>query len=343
MKGRLDFYETLRLVLNRLTLNDALRLIYETESDDGRKPRNGIAPAVAVWRYSLRNSSSDTPFSSALDGWVPSADVQIIEAGERSGDVQGALNRLSALTKRRGELSAIVWKSIISPLSNLGMLLLFIIMFEQSMVPMLIGVSPRNQWVGVAWAMGVAMDILGTVLPFILGAIPLFAVFLYWALPNMTGSVRRVLDGYPPFSWYRAIKGGEFMLTIAAMIDSGITEKECIEFLKYRASPWLRERLSAIDFALRTRAANVGEAMYASRMNFPDARLIRLLRALGSSAGAQMPSLADDWLNTVSATIDKSLGRTNSLIKLMLYSMVSLMIAGVFSIVMAMASKYGLG
>ena len=340
--ARQDFYDQLQVLLGHMPLSKALEVIHNNETDDGESPNRGIAPGLAAWRYLMRNSRSDAPFSSALEGWVPSADVQIIEAGERSGDLRGALERVSRLTARRHYLSSVMRQYIFKPMLNIVLLLGMLVGLSQYMMPMLTNVMPRARWTGIPWFMGQVTDVMNNILPVILVLLPLLLFSLIWILPNMTGPLRRKLDDYPPFSWYRAVKGGEFMLTIAAMIGAGIPEMDSLLLLRRHAGPWLFERLRATELALRSGSADLGAAMYDARMNFPDGRLIRLLRTLGANASSKMPELAEEWLNTTGKTIEYSLQRFDMAVRLLLYTTSGLVIIGVFSITMSMMNGVGM-
>lgn len=341
--GRCDFYRMLAVMLNRLPLEVALKLIHDTETDDGRRPDRGLGPALRLWRLRLRSSHSDTPFSAALAGWVPDADMQILQAGERTSELPRSLRQLCELTERDGQLLRILRKFLVNPLFALAQLMIFTGVVQDMLMPLLSGVLPRAGWTGPAWLMGQTVDVLGALLPLMLVAVPAILLALVWVLPGLTGRVRVVLDRHPPFSWYRAVCGGKFMLTLAAMIAAGISEREALLLMRRRSSRWLNERLRAIEYALRTGSQSFGEALHATGMNFPDARLIRLLRALGSAAAAEMPALANEWLGTAAIDIEKGVRRFDLAVRLVLYGSIFICVAGVLDIVMSLLSRYGMG
>src|SRR3546814_6192399 len=78
---RKKVYERLaNYIDNGLRLSDALRLIYDHETDDGKSPSTGSGAALRDWMRKLEGGVS---FGDCVAGWVPERDRHLISAGDR--------------------------------------------------------------------------------------------------------------------------------------------------------------------------------------------------------------------------------------------------------------------
>ena len=98
-----------------------------------------------------------------------------------------------------------------------------------------------------------------------------------WSLPRWTGATRVKFDRIPPWSLYRLMQGSGFLLSFATMNKAGIKTTDALRLMQRDAQPWMVERLGKA-LGIMNNGFNLGEALYRSKMEFPDAETVNDLR-----------------------------------------------------------------
>jgi len=335
-QARIDLYRTLTAIINRLPLTDALRLLHDTELDANGGKQAGRAKIIGEWRYSMRNAQSDTPFSSALDQWIPDVEVQLIRSGERNGDLSEAVKRASHIAALSQRLRAMFLKNVISPVFSMIQVVLFSMAYSAMITPLMTRLVPYNQWGTITRVLAATLNFLRIFLPTTMVLVIVLTFVALYLFPRWTGAIRLKLDDYVPFKWYKAIAGGNFLIAFSSMTVSGIPEGDALIILKRWANNWLYERVNAMEIALRSGAGSIGEAMYKAGMNFPDVRLIRMFRAMGAAASEQMYEISTEWIGTIENDIKRMSETFSEFSNILLYTMLLLMLVTPMSLAIDM-------
>lgn len=280
--SRLRTYRKLaRYHENGVQLQESLKQIISQETRDGKKPKAPIAFAAAEWLRRIENGSD---FGDAIRGWVPSADVVIIDAGDKAGRIGDALHNACLITESNGRIRAEVLKATLYPVALLFGAFAFMAFFGLNVVPAFDEVYPKENWTGVGAQMAWMADFVQTGLLPLIGFLIAMAVLLFWSMPRWTGKVRVRLDKMPPYSIYRLMTGSSFLLSMAAMIGAGIHVPEGVRIMLRNSNPWLRERLSRVLFFIRD-GYDLGDSLYRINMDFPDYEIVNDLRAYSKMKG----------------------------------------------------------
>lgn len=104
---------------------------------------------------------------------------------------------------------------------------------------------------------------------------------ILWSMPRWTGRARVYADRFPPYALYRLVRGSGFLLSFATMVKSGIKTTEALRIMIRGTSPWMKERLTKA-LAIMNDGTNIGDALYRSRMEFPDREVVLDLRTYAS-------------------------------------------------------------
>jgi len=117
---RINIYETLEMLLsNQVKLSVALREIYRVESNDGKK-KNEIR---AIVLYECMTAMEDgKPLSHALERWIPDQELQLIRAGERSGDMVGVLKDVIRIIDAKSQIFKAVIGGTLYPMVLMGII-----------------------------------------------------------------------------------------------------------------------------------------------------------------------------------------------------------------------------
>lgn len=294
--SRIEIYDMLELLLhNRVKLIAALREIYKAESKDGKRKKDVKAVMLYECVQSLENGRT---LSDALERWVPDQEVQLIRAGERSGDLEGALRDATRLIEAKRQIIGAVVGGGLYPLFLLGMVVILLHQIANKMVPQFARILTPDQWTGPAAVLRLIADLVtnygGTALIVLFA----FIAWVFWSLPNMAKSpIRKYLDHIPPWSIYRMLHGSTFLLNTAVMLRAGIRVQEVLIMMSKGGSPWLRLRIQA---ALRgiNQGQNLGMALHRAGHNFPDTRAVQFLRILSDQDGfdEKLSNFSERWL-----------------------------------------------
>jgi len=295
--ARIDIYETIdQLISNEVLLKVAVKELYNIESQGGKKKTRTNAIVLQDCYAAL---SAGRQLSDALAHWVPDQEVQIIRAGERSGNLSLALkDAINMIVSTRKIMGAVVGGATY-PIFLLGMVALLLHQIATKMVPQFARILPPEKWTGPALVLKWIADwVIDYGLVSVIGLLCVMS-WVFWSLPHLSHAKWRIyLDKIPPWSIYRMLHGSTFLLNIALMLNTGIRLQEVLVIMSKNASPWLRERITG---ALRgiNRGDNLGIALYRSGYEFPDVRAIQFLRILADQNGfdKKLKNFGQRWLD----------------------------------------------
>ena len=126
-----------------------------------------------------------------------------------------------------------------------------------SALTMRMGILAHSDWIFIIFGLLIGLVIL-----------------VAWSLPRWRGKIRTVLDKtIPPYTVYRRIQGATWLISYAALSESGMESKQVLSQIRRTASRWLDERLETVQFAL-AKGRNIGEALRLSGYGFPGPDII---------------------------------------------------------------------
>ncbi len=294
---RIEIYETIELLIsNQVLLSVAIKELHKIESKDGKK--NTTTNAVVLYDcYTALNTGKN--LSDALARWVPEQEVQIIRAGERSGDLSSSFKDVINLIISKRKIVSAVVTGATYPIVLIGMVTLLLNQIANNMVPQFARILPVEKWTGPAVVLKFIADwVTGYGMVTLIGLICLFA-WIAWSLPNLNKSrFRKYLDKIPPWSIYRMLNGSTFLLNVALMLKAGIRVQEILEIMRKNGSPWLKVRISAALLGIN-KGDNLGQALHKSGYEFPDPRAVQFLRILAEQNGfdEKLTNFGQRWLD----------------------------------------------
>lgn len=214
------------------------------------------------------------PFGKAMGKFAPSAEGSLLLAGERSGDLPATLLLTVELNEASAKMKSVAIGAVVSPMVSSLMILASLFMISFYVVPRLTPVMDPNLWTGVAKSLYVVSEALQS--PWVMLPMGLFLLLLLvigLTLGTWTGKLRVVFDAIPPWSFYRLVVGGGWMLSLASLVRSGTTISVALNQLRANADPWLYERITALLHEIH-KGKNLGVALEATGFNFPDKNII---------------------------------------------------------------------
>lgn len=314
---RVEFYDSFRqYLLDGLSAQDTFSKLVDVYSRRGKSPGNPIAQILTECS---KNLNAGFTLAESLREWIPEQELSIIDSCDSAGKVaDGFLNAIfiaEGMDKISGSIrSSAMMLSYMFSLS-FGIIAMFCIL----LVPTLKQAIPLEKWnfiqLGVWYLYVVITDYWIIILAFIL--LLLYAVFK--TLPLWTGSLRFHIDRFlPPYTIYRRMNGATFILNVNAMLSANFTmEKAINNMVDLTQSPWLLERLLAIQRAIDGGEKNLGTALDVTGYEFPGEDAIIKMQSLfeTSNSEASLKRFAMKWLDKTVKSVEK----TGEVLKLFCY------------------------
>ena len=316
------------LLRNDFTLMDALGRIEMIESRGGTKPDEPFAIVMREWQKNLENGMS---FADATRGWVPmdetllvtSADVSsLVVALENVGRVVDGTSRM-----RRAMLSAVSY-----PLFLMALTIAIVIMVGIYLVPPLADAAGANMvWRGTAasliWLSNFAAKywrVIATV--FVAGVL-----LIWFSLPNWAGRMRARFDKYPPWNIYKIRVSVGWLMSLSAMVASGVTVVDAMRMLADNSNRYLRDIL---DLATRyiANGDNLGVALANTGRDFPNQEIIGDLAIYAdmNNFDQNLSAVANDYLDASVRRMDAISSTLNSLGILLVSAIIAWVVLGTF-------------
>ncbi len=269
---RVRFYARLSALLRHgILLEDALARL----SHPGRQRR------ARPWARRLAASRGEL-LADRLGPLVPPDEALLLRAGERSGRLADALGLLAEHLERVHRLRARLWGALATPAVHTALLAGAAVFVAWRVVPVFVRAAPHARWHGAAAAF-VGLSVLLRE-PAVLAGLALapaaLGASLFWSFERFLPPWRPWLDRIPPWSLYRLECGGIWLLSVSALVAAGCRLRTAVEESAHGASPWLRQRCTAL-LAELAQGHGLGEALARTGHGFPDPEVIETLRCLG--------------------------------------------------------------
>jgi type II secretory pathway component PulF len=328
-KARERLYRKLaQLLRNGVSLDRALEQIAYIES---KRRHVGIAAVLRRWRSAIQNGQN---FGQCVAPFVPNSESLLLESGGNSGRlIESFLNAADAVAQSRRIKGAIIGAGSY-PALLICVLAAALVAASYKIIPAFGEVLPVEQWQGAA---ALTADLTAgirnhglNILLFIIGTF--FAVA--FSLPRWCGRTRLLVEGIAPWSIYRMWTGSSFLLALAALMSSGVKiDDMALRRLSGRASPYLRERITAITKQLAS-GLNLGEAMARAGHNFPEGELIDDLRIYATLKGFEdnLATITREWVGEVEGKVVASMKILNTVVLMLIAVTMGLLISSIFGI-----------
>jgi type II secretory pathway component PulF len=295
LKQQLRLYRKLAGMLNmNESLPRALERLWITASFNGKKPNDPQAIALKEWRQALQAGRSLTD---AMGGWVPERHIMILRSGEESGAIAKGMQAIEFIEKATARMRGAISNAIGYPVFIFLVMFAVLWMFGVNLVSPMREFAPESVKEKIA-GLGMVTDFVQNYGIGILLIIAVIAGIIVYSLPRWTGKLRAKFDKYPPYSWYRIWNGSAFLMSISALLGAQTPLSRALSILESRATPWLKERIfSARQEVMRGK--NLGEALQADELGFPDETIVfdMIILAERADVATVLDMVSREWLD----------------------------------------------
>jgi type II secretory pathway component PulF len=291
-----------KLLSNGVPIIEAISTLYERRIAI-RKRGDATTMALAEWMRSIKNGGK---LSEAAQPWIFSDEQMLIAAGEQSGTLHVALNSVVEVMEAKKKIRSAVIGGLTYPAIMLVIAFGVLIMFSYKIIPAFAGIVPDEKWTGIARTMidfaNFSRDWMAVIVVAIIATIFIF----FMSLPRWSAGARIVFDRYPPYSIYRIMIGGTWMISFAALVAAGVRLENALQYLARGASPWLELRINTCLIGMRS-GLSVGESLARSGHEFPDPEIIDDLSVYSKLSGFDeaISILGREW---ISESVDRIQG-----------------------------------
>lgn len=334
---RLRLYRKIgKMLSNGLPL---LRVLDELElraSYDGRKPSEAQAIVLSEWRRVVQNGGM---LSEGMAWWVPYTEQMVVMAGEQSGRLEVALDRVAEVVVAGRKIRAAVTGGLAYPSAVLAMVLAYIYLFGVKVIPQFARIVDPSRWTGSAHSLYVMSVFVQHWMIYCVAGFALVILAFALSLSRWKRGLRIWLDRHAPYSIYRLIMGCGFLVAFASLQASGYTVEKSLMRLAANASPWLRARIEDTIFGVRS-GLNAGEALKSSGCRFPSKEIIDDLCIYAEYSGFDeaLATLAEEWMAEGVETVSTLMRRLNGFAICILALVIGWLVSGFFGIQQAIAT-----
>lgn len=268
-RTRAETYEMLAaLVKNGKPLTSAIAQIRDRYI---KKKRPGASLLIA-WSSAMSHGRT---LADALRGYVPETESVVIAAGEKSDDMHAAFLNAASVARGSAQMFGAVFAEMSMPVMLFFMLIGLVVGFATQVAPDLVKAIPIQFYTPVQRSLfqfsGHVNDwyVVGLILLLVM------VVVIGRSITTYVGKYRYILDKLPPWSIYRAYSSASFMISLSALIRSGVPIAEAVGFVRTKSSVWTRGHLGIMLQRLRAGLAP-GDAMDTGMLTDLTADLIAL-------------------------------------------------------------------
>lgn len=340
-KGRLKIYRKLAALLrNRFSLMNALDMIYNGLSDEGKHPNDPMAIAVSAWGRGLQEGH---PFSEALRGWAPNRERLMLSVGDVS-DLESALLNLIKVCEGSTRMIRPILSAVTYPSFLLMMSVLILYAIGVYMVPPMLSAAPGTVWTGTAKSLVDLSTWIQENWPIAFAVFPIVAITIYSTIGWWSGGLRVTFDRYPPWSLYKIFIGITWLLALSALVKGGVPVSIALQSLKKDANRYLRDRIDGALFHIKN-GENLGQALSNAKQEFPDKQIISDLKVYSELDNFEeaLDKLANECLDESVYMIEQKSEIMNTIALLTVSGIIAWAVFGTFDmqdqITSAMGSK----
>ena len=340
-KKRLKIYRKLAALLrNRFSLMNALDMVYNGISEEGRKPNDPMAIAISMWGRSLQEGH---PFSDCLKGWAPTRERLMLSVGDVA-DLESALLNLIKVSEGSTRMIRPIVNAIAYPAFLMMMSVLILYAIGVYMVPPMLSAAPNTVWTGTAKTLIDLLEWIQEHWKLAFSILPIIGILIYSTIGIWTGDLRVKIDRIPPWSLYKIFTGITWLLALSALVKGGVPVSIALTSLRRDSSKYLKERIDgALSFIKN--GDNLGQALDKANHEFPDKQIIADLKIYSELDNFEeaLDKLANEWLEESVYVIEQKAEIMNAVALLSVSGIIAWAVFGTFDMQDQITSSMGKG
>lgn len=212
----------------------------------------------------------------ALRPYVSTMEYMLIGAGDDAARKVKVLHMLAKILRDLSKAKRMFLQALVQPMGIFVLILGALYYLGYAIIPEIARMVPTENvtgWAGLLISMSEALaSPWAMAVPFV---ILIFIGLTLWSLPNWTGTLRIWADKLPPWSFYRILNGGTWLVSLSSLMSAGRLQHKVLEEMAEVANPWLLERINYLIVDGR-KGRSIGESLADAGLECPFRRLFGL-------------------------------------------------------------------
>ncbi|TNV16094.1 hypothetical protein FH968_19830 [Buttiauxella sp. B2] len=307
---RSELYDNFRqYLLDGLDIETTLKKLILNYTRRGKKPNDPIALILEECSHNIAEGMS---LSQSLAYWIPEQELTVIEANAVVNKAQEGFLRAITIAEGTGRIYAAIKSAVLNAFFTFSMAMSLLSIVCIMIIPILLQIIPLEKW-------EFSQKVIYYLYVIITGYSYIIVIFLaggsyliYWSFSRWTGNLRFHFDKYPPWSLYKNMYGATFILSMNAMLSSGINLEAALNRIKESSnSDWFIERINATINGLSEGQDNLGTALDVSGYEFPSEEAIIKMQSLFETRNKEgsLERFGHKWLEKTISNIETIGGR----------------------------------
>jgi type II secretory pathway component PulF len=235
-----EFYEDL---IEHIRMNIGIKQFLNSKQETARRRK---ANDLAIYKTMANRTVAGDELSVAGRGFLPTANIIMIQAGERVNRVADGLATALFANKSASKMRSIIVGALFKPVLFFFMAFGLMILFGTSVVPQFLTIMPLEH---VPSSLRLSFKMTQFLLNYAWVVIPGGCALIagtVWSLDNLVGPARRYLDVIPPFSIYKHVRASSVLITLSGLIRNNVTLQDAFNVMIQNATPYERSHLKPI-------------------------------------------------------------------------------------------------
>lgn len=261
------------------------------------------------WAEAMENAQN---FSATLTPWVSTTDSMMISTGEEGGKLVNALRNVIKANEDTKRIKATIKSSLGYPAFLLVVLMGIMTLSSVKIIPTLEEIMPYNSWPESAQGFYNFTHFFTDNWHVMLMSFAAFIYAIKYSFDNWTNTLRKYFDKLPPWSSFRSISSAMFLISISALMATGMPAYDAVKSLSDYSSKYVRFQLSK-TLSLMDNGRGLGEALDTSFMTRETAMDIRIY-SQASDATKSMDRVGRNAIESTISSVSAAAGLVRMLI-----------------------------
>lgn len=272
------------------------------------------ALVLKEWYEAMENANN---FSTTLTPWVSNTDAMMIATGEEGGKLVNALKNVVKANEDTARIKSTIKSALGYPAFLLVVLMGIMTLSSVKIIPTLEEIMPYDKWPQGAQSFYDFTNFFTGNWPVMLGGFIGIIYGIKFSFDNWTNPLRKYVDRMPPWSSYRAISSAMFLISMSALMATGMPAYDAVKSLQSYSSAYVKQQL-AKTISLMDNGRGLGESLDTSFMNKETGMDIRIY----SQASDATKSMDRVGRNAIENTI-KSVSGAAGLVRMLIMAAVA--------------------
>lgn len=267
-KAQLEFLEDLFLLINDgIPANRAIEMMSQVTT--------GLKREVAL---SLSNKiSQGQPLAEGMLEWFSVNVVEIVRVGESGGALPQTLKSAINMLSQQGVAMGSLVGAIAYPLFVLIIACFVIMYLNSSVFEQFRLIKPESEWPEAGQRLVWLAGIIKSWWWVFVGSVVGLVLLLRYLMHNYTGELRPMLDGVPPFLFYRRLVAARVLETLGLLVANGVVFKSAIKVMQLQADPYTLSHLQQMEHLLSMGKSNIADVLETGLVYEEDLMRLRVM------------------------------------------------------------------